>query len=350
MRNASPRNQEGIMFRRLILAAALVASAGIYVLAAERATFILTDGERKSGPVVFHGGERENLINGHLNLGVDGGTELTFPIDQVAVIDFVGGQPPTTELQKLGPRHSLVTRDGGVQSGHFVNLIGGDTLLWENEAGQRQQFAIRDVSRVYLNAQSARTAFNYTPPAAPATPAARAPAAPPAGTPAAPRAGTPAATGTTVRVDAREPWTDTGFTVNQGDRLTFVATGQIQVGPSRRDTATPDGSALDQRGSNAGRSRAGGDRRTSQGYPARNVPPGALLGRIGNSAPFEIGSQTQPLTMPASGRLMLGVNDNDFSDNSGVFTVVVAGGRQDGRAPQNWRGRPSGQDGQDPRR
>jgi hypothetical protein len=345
------------MFRRLISAAALIACAGISTFAAERATFILTDGERKSGPVVFHGDQRENLINGYLNLGVDGGKDLSFPLDQVAVIDFVGGQPPTTELAKLGPRHSLVTRDGGVQPGRFVNLVGGDTLLWENEAGQRQQFAIRDVSRVYLNAQSARTAFNYTPPAAPAAPVARAPAAPPAATPAVPPAGTPAATGNTVRVDATQPWTDTGLTVNQGDRLSFIASGQIQVGPSRRDTATPDGSTLDQQGADTGRNRrgggGGGNRRDTQGYPYPGVAPGALLGRIGNSAPFEIGTQTQPLVMPASGRLMLGVNDNDFSDNSGTFTVTVTGARQDGRAPQTWRDRQSGQDrqnGQDRRR
>jgi hypothetical protein len=344
--NAPRSNQEGIMFRRLISAAALVACAGIYTFAAERATFILTDGERKSGPVVFHGGDRENLINGYLNLGVDGGKDLSFPVDQVAVIDFVGGQPPATELAKLGPRHSLVTRDGGVQSGHFVNLVGGDTLFWENEAGQRQQFAIRDVSRVYLNTQSARIAFNYTPPAAPAAPVARAPAAPPAAP--------PAAAGTTVRVDATQPWTDTGITVNQGDRVSFVASGQIQVGRSRGDNATPDGSTLDQQGADTGRNRrgggGGGNRRDTQGYPSPGAATGALLGRIGNSAPFGIGSQTQPLTMPASGRLMLGVNDNDFSDNSGVFTVVVAGGRQDGRAPQTGRDRQGGQQDREYRR
>ena len=28
--------------------------------------------------------------------------------------------------------------------------------------------------------------------------------------------------------------------------------------------------------------------------------------------------------MPASGRLMLGVNDNELADNSGSFTVVIA--------------------------
>ena len=64
------------MFRRLISATAIVACTGLSVFAApERATFILTDGERKSGPVVFHGDQHENLINGYLNLGVDGGQD-----------------------------------------------------------------------------------------------------------------------------------------------------------------------------------------------------------------------------------------------------------------------------------
>jgi hypothetical protein len=51
---------------------------------------------------------------------------------------------------------------------------------------------------------------------------------------------------------------------------------------------------------------------------------GALLGRVGNSAPFGIGTQTQPLPMPASGRLMLGVNDNELADNGGAYTVIVS--------------------------
>jgi hypothetical protein len=33
--------------------------------------------------------------------------------------------------------------------------------------------------------------------------------------------------------------------------------------------------------------------------------------------------QTQPLVMPASGRLMLGVNDNELNDNSGFYSVTV---------------------------
>ena len=278
------------MFRRLIATVTLVTCAGIYALAAtERATFILTTGERKSGPVVFHGDNHENLINGYLNLGVDGGKDLTFPADQVAVIDFVGGRPAMTELAQLGSSQMLVMRDGATQPGRFINLIGGDTLLWENQSGQRQQFAIHDVSRVYLNPQSARTAFRYNGPTAVAGTAGT--LTPPA----------------TVRVDARQAWTDTGVTVNQGDRVVFQASGQVQFARGATQTATPDGNPAERRAN----------------YPDPTVPVGALLGRIGNGAPFAIGMQTQPLVMPASGRLMLGINDNELGDNNGFFSVVV---------------------------
>ena len=49
---------------------------------------------------------------------------------------------------------------------------------------------------------------------------------------------------------------------------------------------------------------------------------GGLVARVGNSAPFPIGSNTNGITMPADGRLMLGVND-DILDNSGAFYVQI---------------------------
>jgi hypothetical protein len=277
--------------RRLITTVVLVASAGLHVLAApERVNFILTNGEHKSGIVAFHGGQNENLINGHLNLAQDNAKDLTFPMDQVAVIDFSGGRPNQAELAQLpaDQGHFLILKNGTSQPGHFVNMIGGDTLVWENQTGQRQQFALRDVSRVYLNPQSARSVFNYH-----------------GDTQAVATAGR-VGDGRQVRVDARNAWTDTGITVNQGDRVSFQASGEINYGRSAGMTATPDG---------------GAERRAN--YPDPTVPVGALLGKIGTSAPFAIGMQTQPLVMPASGRLMLGVNDNEPADNSGFFTVVV---------------------------
>ena len=110
----------------------------------------------------------------------------------------------------------------------------------------------------------------------------------------------------TIRVPANQAWTDTGMTVNQGDRVSFQASGEITYGRSPGQTATPDG---------------GAERRAN--YPDPTVPVGALIGKVGNSAPFGIGTQAQPLGMPASSRLMIGVNDNELTDNGGFFTVVV---------------------------
>jgi hypothetical protein len=280
--------------RRLITTAALVACAGVYALAApERATFILTDGERKSGIVAVHGGQHENLINGYLNLAQDNAKDLTFPMDQVAVIDFVGGRPTPAELAQLpaDSSHLLVMRDGSAQPGRFVNIINGDTLVWENQTGQRQQYAVRDVSRAYLNPQSARTVFNARGDGRGAPPVATT------------GQGTQS---NSIRVNATQPWTDTGITVNQGDRVSFQASGQVLYGQAAGQTATPDGSQ---------------DHRPNAPLPS--APLGALIGKVGNSAAFGIGSQTQPLVMPAAGRLMIGINDTDFGDNSGFFTVVV---------------------------
>jgi len=287
------------MVRRLIATVALVAcAAGYSLVAAERATFILTDGERKSGPVVFHTQSRENLINGMLNLGGDNGQEQTFPVDQVAVIDFVGGTPPTTELQQIPASGQLLAmRNGQAEQGRFVNMIGGDTVRWVDQNGAERDIPINQVSRIYLNPQSARTAFNYT--GAPAT-------------------GTPSAVGTSgalapgeVRVSANQAWNDTGLDVRKGDRVAFRTTGQVNFGPNPGQTASPDGN----------------DQFRKATYPVASMPVGALIGKVGTSAPFPIGSNAQPITMPADGRLMLGVNDDEIGDNSGFFTVTVTRSR-----------------------
>jgi hypothetical protein len=110
-----------------------------------------------------------------------------------------------------------------------------------------------------------------------------------------------------VRVEANQPWTDTGITVNAGDRVVFGASGQIAFGKSNGQTSGPDGNPAVRRAT----------------YPDPGVPVGALIARIGNSAAFGIGMQTQPLPMPVSGRLMLGVNDDERADNSGFYVVTI---------------------------
>src|SRR5262245_48116942 len=287
------------MLRRVLSIGVLAACASAYVLAAsERATFILTNGERKSGQVVFHGDQRENLINGYLNLSNDsGGPEFTVPMAQVSIIDFVGGRPPAAELAHLpASGHSLLLRNGQSQAGTFVNMIGGNTLVWRNQAGDQQQYALTDVKRVFLNPEAARTTFNYRGTGATANAVGTAGTAP---------AGA-------VQVPGNQAWTDSGLTVQRGDRVQFNTSGQIAF--AQGQSAGPDGSEAARRGT----------------YPVPAAPVGALIGRIGTGAPFGIGSQSQPIAMPASVRLMLGVNDDELGDNSGAFTVVVTRvGRQD---------------------
>ena len=45
-----------------------------------------------------------------------------------------------------------------------------------------------------------------------------------------------------------------------------------------------------------------------------------------NGLPFGIGDQTT-ITVPASGLLYLGTNDDNVSDNSGQFQVIISSGR-----------------------
>jgi hypothetical protein len=283
------------MARRLFSIACVVFISSWMLLAIERATFILTDGERISGTVVFHGDAHENLINGFLNLGTTDGKEQTFRQDQVAVIDFIGGRPNNTELTALPDNgHLLALRNGTTRRGQFVNIIGGDTLRWRDENGTAQSMPITEVARVYLNPGSARNTFHFTSPT-------------PAGTAGqTTQALEPAGNGETV-VKANTPWNDTGIDVRRGETIRFSVRGKIMFGTDPSQTAPPDGS----------------EAMKNPSYPVPGMAVGGLIARVGNGPAFPIGGSATAITMPANGRLMLGVNDDNFPDNSGAFYVTI---------------------------
>jgi hypothetical protein len=112
---------------------------------------------------------------------------------------------------------------------------------------------------------------------------------------------------TGLQVPANVAWTDTGIDVQAGDMLSFSPSGEVRWGRGGGDTASADGSSASLRDS----------------YPVRGAPVGALIGRVGGSAPFMIGSNTGAIRMPTSGRLLLSVNDDNRGDNSGAFNVVI---------------------------
>ena len=116
------------------------------------------------------------------------------------------------------------------------------------------------------------------------------------------------APGPTVVVEAWERWMDTGIDVQARDLLLFDARGTIQVGDDGdRDIATADGAP---RGNH------------SLDVQMLTQRAGALVGRIGHSPPFFVGSNGSVVASTV-GRLYLGVNDDDFRDNVGAFEVTI---------------------------
>jgi hypothetical protein len=117
--------------------------------------------------------------------------------------------------------------------------------------------------------------------------------------------GAAATAGQSIAVAADRAWTETGINVNAGDTITISADGQIRLSPDSSEFLSAAGAA--------GRVAAA---------TMPNAPVGGLIARFGDSAPVFIG-QSRTLRVPRSGRLVLGVNDSRFDDNTGQFNVRV---------------------------
>jgi hypothetical protein len=211
-------------------------------------------------------------------------------MDNVAVIDFAGGNP-SAELAMLPSDNTglMVMRNGSSVRGTLHNIIAGDQVQWVNQQGQRNNIPIGEVSRLYLKPQSARASFfpssNDGPSQAHAAPA--------------------DAIGATIRVPGNQQWTDTFINVRSGDMIIIEGRGDINAG------------------NNASAGVAGTPVLDQSRMPLRSAPGASLIGRIGNGAPFAIGWNPNPIRMPASGRLYLGINDDQVGDNTGEFNVSI---------------------------
>jgi hypothetical protein len=118
----------------------------------------------------------------------------------------------------------------------------------------------------------------------------------------------------TVSVPGTSRATDTNIDVRAGAQLSFTASGQIVAG-RRIGQVGPEGGRTSGFGSVIGT------------RPVPSAGPGALIGYIRTtdgqtSQPFLVGSQTT-ITVPADGRLFLAINDDDYSDNGGSFSVKI---------------------------
>jgi Zn-dependent protease with chaperone function len=109
-------------------------------------------------------------------------------------------------------------------------------------------------------------------------------------------------------------WADTGVTLPAGILLKITASGTVHITSVQAVTPAGDQSCT-----------------PSAKFPGITPPfaaPGrpcwSLVARIGDGPPFEVGGSVTITT--ASGRLYLSVNDNNFTDNSGNWTVSMKEG------------------------
>jgi hypothetical protein len=117
---------------------------------------------------------------------------------------------------------------------------------------------------------------------------------------------------TLVIVTNRRVWTDSGIELSAGDVLNITATGRIQYSGQAAHITGADGA------SGVTRPRA----------PMPNMPVGALVARVGNSAPFFVGARANAVRVPQAGRLSFAINDDILTDNSGEFRVSVTVNRR----------------------
>lgn len=110
----------------------------------------------------------------------------------------------------------------------------------------------------------------------------------------------------TTSVAAGTQWNDTGIDVRSGMDVYFEGSGRLRWGPDRQHGVGGEGGS-----------------RSNPSRPIPNRPGGALIGRVGDSAPFFIGDERGPIRMRESGRLSLGVNDDYLEDNSGSWRVTI---------------------------
>jgi hypothetical protein len=271
------------MVKRILLASVVCGLvAGNALAQSPSATLVLRSGERVQGQLVDLGGRDYTLqVNGQ---------ERRIASGDVAAIEYQSGGQLNSEWQsKLNNGQPIVVlRNGSIIEGRLSDIKGAGSaqLVVVTNSGQRE-LSVGDVAQIY---------FSVPPGAASASAVATSGAQ-----------ATQLEAGA-VSVPGNQSWVDTGIVVRQGQTFNFRTTGQIQLSTDANDVAQSAGAP-------SGRKAAGA--------PLPDALAGALIGRVGNGPAFAIGNQTS-ISMPANGRLFLGINDDHVADNSGNFSVVIS--------------------------
>jgi hypothetical protein len=142
---------------------------------------------------------------------------------------------------------------------------------------------------------------------------------------AAPAAPPPAPTVTTISLPANFQWLDTGIDLAPGQTVSINASGKVTA--LFRLTVPFLGTHLVPAVFGVGPDGGGSynSNNTLDPFLAPGLPAFSLVGKVADSAPFEVGSSST-FPSPAGGRLYLSINANSFESNLGMWTVTITQG------------------------
>ncbi|MDD5556757.1 MAG: alkaline phosphatase family protein [bacterium] len=129
----------------------------------------------------------------------------------------------------------------------------------------------------------------------------------------------------TVEVPADRPFVETGVTLRRGEPFRITASGEIEAFRRRRWSRDGSDRLVGPRGTYNWRDSVANEAFPLAAAERGPAPCYCLIGRIGGGEPFYVGADHRG-EAAADGPLSLGVNDFDFSDNTGSFTAEIAAG------------------------
>jgi len=284
--------------RKYLIAPALLAMLifGAAQVFAQTATVVTQSGQHLRGQLAQTGGYGDVVIR---SLGRD----RQVPMNDVSMIDFVGDgrNIPQSEWSRANASDGLVVlRNGRMLGGRILDFDpSSNRVVVSSNFGDRT-VGLNQVARIYFGNGNGygneydqggpyyddgsyrnRQYGNY--------------------------GRYDQSMGSTFTIPTNQQWTNTGMDVRRGEVVHFRASGSVVLSQNGNDYGSPSGA---NNGRMAGNS------------PLPGVTGGMLIGRVGNSRPFVVGSESD-VTMPANGRLYLGINDDYVNDNEGSFVVDV---------------------------
>jgi hypothetical protein len=110
-----------------------------------------------------------------------------------------------------------------------------------------------------------------------------------------------------INLSADQKWVDTGIKVKIGQDIMFTASGSIYIDEETQVYQNGEMTLT-----------------WSSSKPMPNQPTGALIAKIGrNGNPFYVGDDKAPFHLAQKGTLFIGINDYNYKDNSGHFSVTI---------------------------